>query len=77
MNYMPRQARIDIVGQLYHVIARGIERRDIFQESADYLDFLYTFESVARGISEGFGWTEEIQMERARRYDGETEGGFY
>ena len=36
---MPRQARIDIPGQFYHVIARGIERRRIFINEDDYADF--------------------------------------
>lgn len=36
---MPRQARIDIPGQLYHVMARGIERRRIFLDEDDYADF--------------------------------------
>ena len=36
---MPRQARIDLPGQLYHVIARGIERGKIFLSEDDYSDF--------------------------------------
>ncbi len=36
---MPRQARIDIPGQVYHVMSRGIERRAIFLDEEDYLDF--------------------------------------
>lgn len=36
---MPRQARIDIPGQMYHVMARGIERGIIFLEKEDYEDF--------------------------------------
>ncbi len=36
---MPRQARIDIPGQLYHVMSRGIERREIFLYDEDYSDF--------------------------------------
>ncbi len=36
---MPRQARIDIPGQLYHVMSRGIERGKIFVDEDDYLDF--------------------------------------
>jgi len=36
---MPRQARIDVPGQVYHVLSRGIERREIFYGSEDYLDF--------------------------------------
>lgn len=37
---MPRQARIDVAGQLYHVMSRGIERREIFIDKEDYTDFL-------------------------------------
>ena len=36
---MPRKARIDIPGQVYHVISRGIERREIFLGEEDYMDF--------------------------------------
>ena len=41
---MPRQARIDVPGQYYHVISRGIERREIFTQDEDYADFLGRFE---------------------------------
>ncbi len=40
---MPRKARVDIPGQYYHVISRGIERREIFSEDGDYADFLERF----------------------------------
>ena len=36
---MPRQARIDIPGQIYHVMSRGIERRAIFHDEEDYAEF--------------------------------------
>ena len=42
---MPRKARVDIPGQYYHVISRGIERREIFSEDVDYADFLERFEA--------------------------------
>ena len=32
---MPRLARLDITGLLQHVIMRGIERRDIFNDNHD------------------------------------------
>ena len=32
---MPRQARIDTTGALHHIIARGIERRTIFNDDED------------------------------------------
>ena len=37
---MPRKPRLDIPGYLYHVIARGNERRTIFRGQDDYLNFL-------------------------------------
>ena len=37
---MPRQARIDAPGALHHVIVRGLERRKIFRDDVDRLDFL-------------------------------------
>ena len=37
---MPRQARIDIAGLLYHVMVRGIERKKIFKEEGDKEDFV-------------------------------------
>ena len=38
---MPRQARIDYPGALHHVIARGIEGKDVFKEEYDKKE-LYT-----------------------------------
>ena len=32
---MPRKARIDAPGALHHIIVRGIEKREIFQDDAD------------------------------------------
>ena len=37
---MPRQARIDAPGALHHIIVRGIERRKIFKDDGDRIDFL-------------------------------------
>lgn len=37
---MPRQARIDAPGALHHIIIRGIERRNIFQDDNDRENFL-------------------------------------
>jgi len=39
-SVMPRQSRIDLTGALYHIIARGIERRKLFDEDQDRYDFL-------------------------------------
>ncbi len=54
---MPRQARLDAPGTLHHVIARGIERREIFVEAADYDDFLVRLEAaVSWGGASVFAW---------------------
>ncbi|MBI4669171.1 MAG: transposase [Elusimicrobia bacterium] len=36
---MPRVARIDLPDSFYHIVSRGIERRKIFLNAADYADF--------------------------------------
>lgn len=41
---MPRQARLVVPGGLYHVMARGIERRPIFNDRSDYNEFTERFE---------------------------------
>ena len=43
---MPRQARLDAPGILQHVMARGIERRNIFQDDKDRSSFLKRFAVV-------------------------------
>ena len=37
---MPRKSRIDAPGALHHIIARGIDRRDIFKDDKDRDSFL-------------------------------------
>ena len=37
---MPRKPRIEIAGGLYHVIARGNNRRKIFRSHDDYVKFI-------------------------------------
>jgi len=37
---MPRKARIDAPGALHHIIVRGIERRKIFNDDVDRINFL-------------------------------------
>ncbi|MGM0681276.1 MAG: transposase [Thermodesulfobacteriota bacterium] len=43
---MPRQARIDSPGTLHHIIARGIDRRTIFDDDEDRFDFLKNLGSI-------------------------------
>jgi len=40
---MPRQARLDAPGLLQHIMARGIERREIFKDDQDRQSFLERF----------------------------------
>jgi REP element-mobilizing transposase RayT len=43
---MPRKSRIDAAGAVHHVIARGINRADIFFDDANYKSFLNRLDSV-------------------------------
>jgi len=43
---MPRRSRIDAPGALHHIISRGIERCVIFQDDADYSNFLDRFGAI-------------------------------
>ena len=43
---MPRLARLDIAGLLQHVIVRGIEQRDIFNDDHDRQLFVDRFSSL-------------------------------
>lgn len=45
---MPRQARIDAPDAMHHVIARGIERRAIFEDDADRTDFVRRLGSLVQ-----------------------------
>ena len=54
---MPRQARIDISGLLYHVIVRGIERSEIFPGKEDREDFVKRLaESLEGSGAKCFAW---------------------
>jgi len=37
---MPRKSRIDAPGALHHIIARGIDRKNIFKDNKDRDSFL-------------------------------------
>jgi REP element-mobilizing transposase RayT len=43
---MPRQARIDAPGAIQHIIVRGIERKNIFRNSADRSNFLARLSTI-------------------------------
>lgn len=54
---MPRKARIDAPGALHHIIVRGIERRKIFEDDTDRVNFLNRLEKVLSETStKCFAW---------------------
>jgi len=44
---MPRKARIDAPGAMHHIIARGIERGNIFEDDSDRNNFLERLGAIA------------------------------
>jgi putative transposase len=54
---MPRSARLDVLGVVHHVMARGIERRDIFRGDRDRDEFLRRLgEVIAGGKAQLLAW---------------------
>ncbi len=54
---MPRLARLDAPGVLHHVIGRGIERRKIFLNDGDRVDFINRLSTLAQeGAMEIYAW---------------------
>lgn len=45
---MPRQSRIDAPGALHNIVIRGIERKAIYKDDTDLVDFIEM-------LSMGFG----------------------
>ncbi len=45
---MPRQPRLDAPGTLHHVMGRGIDRKKIFKNKADRVDFLDRLADLCR-----------------------------
>lgn len=55
---MPRSARLDIPHILHHVMARGIEGRDIFRDEKDREVFLQRLsELITKGKAQLFAWS--------------------
>jgi REP element-mobilizing transposase RayT len=55
---MPRAARLDVLGVVQHVMARGIERRDIFNDAQDREAFLERLANVVTsGGAQLLGWS--------------------
>ncbi|MEA3487284.1 MAG: hypothetical protein U9R20_06470 [Thermodesulfobacteriota bacterium] len=54
---MPRKSRIDAPGALHHIIARGIERRRIFENNADRDNFLVRLGDILKETRTGcYAW---------------------
>ena len=45
---MPRQARESLGTGIYHVMMRGINHQNIFEEQEDYYQFLNTLDMMAQ-----------------------------
>jgi REP element-mobilizing transposase RayT len=55
---MPRVARRDAPGAIHHVLLRGIERRRIFLDDDDRVDFLNRLAGqITEGVGSCLGWT--------------------
>ncbi|MEW6087307.1 MAG: transposase, partial [bacterium] len=77
---MSRGPRLDAPGTLHHIIARGIERKEIFKDKIDYQDFLKRLEiTVEKCNLEIYAWvlipnhfhllvkTKDIPLSKAMR----------
>jgi len=54
---MPRKARIDAPGAVYHITIRGIERRPIFHSGSDRADLLQRLgRLLSETQTECFAW---------------------
>ena len=54
---MPRQARIDAPGAVHHIIARGIERGNIFRDDQDRENFIERFGKLVQETrTQCFAW---------------------
>ena len=55
---MPRKSRIDAPGALHHIIARGIERKQIFRNHADRHGFLERLNDILSDTkTKCFAWS--------------------
>ena len=52
MLVMLRKWRIDALGALHHIIARGIERSKIFRDNTDRNNFLDPFGGIVKETKE-------------------------
>jgi REP element-mobilizing transposase RayT len=55
---MPRKTRIDAPGALHHIIARGIERKKVFRDDTDRVEFLARLAGILADTATGcFAWS--------------------
>jgi REP element-mobilizing transposase RayT len=50
---MPRKTRIDAPGALHHIIARGIERKKVFRDDTDRVEFLERLAGILADTATG------------------------
>ncbi len=54
---MPRDKRLELPGAIYHVIVRGLERREIYRDDTDRKEFLRRLEKGLQQIGDQcYGW---------------------
>ena len=54
---MPRQARLDVPGALHHIMVRGINKTDIFDDDQDRTRFLERLgDTVTEGQCTVYAW---------------------
>jgi len=55
---MPRQARLDVSGALHHIMIRGVNRGDLFNDKQDKQKFLKRFgANVTEAKCFVYAWT--------------------
>ena len=63
---MPRRIRVQFAGALYHVMARGNERREIFRDDRDRLRFLETLGDAVKR-SEARAATDRVVAKKLKQ----------
>jgi len=64
---MPRKARIDAPGALYHIICRGIERGKIFKDDIDLNSFVDRPGMSSLTVANRLGITQSAVSRLAQR----------
>jgi len=66
---MPRLARLDAPGVLYHVMGRGIERRQLFLSDTDRNDFIGRLSVLAQDDAiEIYAWWKRPERHNSWAY---------